>query len=480
LVLEERTHKHILLLIFTGVLMGALDIAIVGPALPAIQGTFGLGEREVVWVFSIYVLFNLLGTPILSSLSDLLGRRTIYLVAVGLFTVGSLLTALSADFWVLLLGRAIQGAGAGGIFPVSGALIRDNFPANVRGRMLGLIGAVFGVAFLIGPVLGGVLLLFSWHWLFLVNLPIGAAILIMGFRVLPQSGNYETGPFDWVGMLLLSAILTALLVGLNRVDAVRLGESLSSNENWPLLFLFILLIAFFIRVELVAANPIIPIRLFSRKQVLLVALIAVGAGIAEAAVVFVPQLLKATFAVSASAASFMLVPLVIAMAITSPIAGRCVDRIGARPVLIGGSALLTIGMLLTGLGVQILPLFYAASILIGIGLACLLGAPLRYLILNEAPPSRTATTQGTLTLLIGLGQLLGGMLMAVVAEHRSENVVNYQTAFALMSGLGLSLTLGAFLLRAREKEKAVPVSAHNENSGSLIDRFEYAIDDHKR
>jgi MFS family permease len=99
--------------------MGALDIAIVGPALPAIQDTFGLGERDVAWVFSIYVLFNLLGTPILAALSDSLGRRPIYLLAVALFTVGSLLAAASTDFWVLLLGRAIQGAGGGGIFPVA-------------------------------------------------------------------------------------------------------------------------------------------------------------------------------------------------------------------------------------------------------------------------------------------------------------------------------------------------------------------------
>src|SRR5688572_17727259 len=178
--------RRILPLLIGGVLMAALDIAVVGPALPSIQDSFGLRERDVAWVFSMYVLFNLLGTPILAALSDTLGRRPIYLLSVSLFVAGSLLVAISTDFWVLLLGRAIQGAGGGGIFPVASAMIWDTFPHNVRGRMLGMLGAVFGLAFLIGPVLGGVLLLISWQWLFLVNIPVGLAILVAGFRILPS------------------------------------------------------------------------------------------------------------------------------------------------------------------------------------------------------------------------------------------------------------------------------------------------------
>ncbi len=110
---QARAGRHVLPLLFAGVLMGALDIAIVGPALPAIQRSLGLGERDVAWVFSIYVLFSLLSTPILAAVSDSLGRRPIYLLAVALFTAGSLLTALSTDFWLLLVGRAMQGQNAG-------------------------------------------------------------------------------------------------------------------------------------------------------------------------------------------------------------------------------------------------------------------------------------------------------------------------------------------------------------------------------
>lgn len=476
---QARAGKHVLPLLFAGVLMGALDIAIVGPALPAIQRSFGLGERDVAWVFSIYVLFSLLSTPILAALSDSLGRRPIYLLAVALFTAGSLLTALSTDFWLLLLGRAIQGAGGGGIFPVASAVIWDTFPAQVRGRMLGMLGAVFGVAFLIGPVLGGVLLLLSWHWLFLVNIPIGLAVLIAGSRVLPASHTHtrSRGSFDWAGMLLLGGILITLVIGVTKIDTTKLYESLAEPDTWLPLVACLVLIPIFVRVEMGVSRPVVQVRLFSRRQVLLVALLAVGAGVAEAAIVFVPQLLRATFGVDVSAASFMLLPLVVAMGLTSPVAGRFVDRAGARPVLLVGSTLLTIGMLLTGLPTMTLPVYYVASVLTGMGLAALLGAPLRYIMLNEASVGNTASAQGALTLLISMGQLLGGVTIGVVAEYRGGGVAGYQIAFTLVGVSGLFLVGAALLLRSRSKEKRGVIRASSHMNGLAVDRLGYAIED---
>ncbi len=148
-------RNKILALLFVGVLMAALDIAIIGPALPSIQATFGVDERALTWVFSIYVLMNLVGTPLMAKLSDIYGRRNIYVMDVALFGLGSAIVLVSPSFGVLLLGRAIQGLGAGGIFPVAAAVIGDTFPPEKRGGALGLIGAVFGLAFIVGPILGG-------------------------------------------------------------------------------------------------------------------------------------------------------------------------------------------------------------------------------------------------------------------------------------------------------------------------------------
>ena len=157
-----QTHYRLLAVLFGGVLMGALDIAIVGPALPAIQEEFGVDSRGLSWVFNIYILLGLLSAPLMSKLSDRYGRRDIYLLDIALFALGSLVVASAPNFWVLLSGRAIQAFGAGGILPVASAVIGDIFPPKRRGPALGLIGAVFGAAFLLGPLLGGILLHWSW------------------------------------------------------------------------------------------------------------------------------------------------------------------------------------------------------------------------------------------------------------------------------------------------------------------------------
>ncbi len=128
--MENKNRNQVLLVLFLGVLMGALDIAIVAPALPSIQKFFDIGDRLLTWTFTIYVLFNLIGTPLMAKLSDTFGRRSIYILDVTLFALGSLVVALSPQsmFSVLLVGRALQGLGAGGIFPVASAVIGDTFP----------------------------------------------------------------------------------------------------------------------------------------------------------------------------------------------------------------------------------------------------------------------------------------------------------------------------------------------------------------
>jgi hypothetical protein len=155
---EEKKRNNILAVLFVGVLMGALDIAIVGPALPAIKEAFQVNDRLLAWMVTIYILFNLVGTMLMAKLSDIFGRRIVYVADVAIFAVGSLIVSLSPGFTVILIGRAIQGFGAGGIFPVASAVIGDTFPPEKRGQALGLIGAVFGIAFIIGPILGSLLL----------------------------------------------------------------------------------------------------------------------------------------------------------------------------------------------------------------------------------------------------------------------------------------------------------------------------------
>lgn len=427
---SDRQRNRILLILFIGVLMGALDIAILAPALPAVQDSFGFDERSLAWVFSIYVLCNVVGTPLMAKLSDVWGRRPIYIIDISLFALGSLIVALAAlptSFPLLILGRAIQGFGAGGIFPVASAVIGDTFPPEKRGSALGLIGAVFGLAFLVGPILGAIILaVATWPWLFVINLPIAAALIFLAWRWLPAPKRGQPRPFDLAGMTALGLGLASLTYGVNQIETERFFHSLTSAAVWPFLLAALLLLALFWQIEQRAADPILRVRLFASRQIRILAGLAAGAGVGEAAIVYVPSLLVAAFAVSESQASRMLLPAVLALMVGAPLSGRLLDRIGSRRVVAAGSLILAAGMLLIGRIDLSLLLFYACALLIGLGLGMLLGAPLRYIMLNEAPAADRAAGQAALVLFTSTGRLLGSAGVGAIAASRGGGVAGFQ------------------------------------------------------
>ncbi len=449
---DSKNRNKLLGLLFTGVLMAALDIAIVGPALPAIQKQFGIDERAAAWIFSIYVLFNLVGTPLMAKLADTIGRRSIYIIDIALFAAGSLIVAMSPNFSILLLGRAIQGFGSGGIFPVASAVIGDTFPQEKRGSALGLIGAVFGIAFIIGPIIAGVLLMFSWHWLFMINLPIAFFIIAGSTKLLNNSNKETKGKFDLRGMLLLGIILASITYGFNQIDTKEFFQSLISLSVLPFILVPVILLPLFKSTEEKAGSPVLRIKLFASKQVILVSLLSIGAGIVEAAIVFVPPLLVATFKVTSSTASFMLFPVVLAMAAGSPTAGRMLDKMGSRAVLITGTILLSIGMFALALTSGSLILFYIAASISGIGMGFLLGAPLRYIMLKEARASERASGQGVLTLFTGTGQLFGSALVGAVASSQGGGSTGLQIAYGMVGAILFLLIIVSFNLKSRTEE----------------------------
>lgn len=455
---DERRRNQILGLLFVGVLMAALDIAIVGPALPAIQRVFGVDERALSWVFSIYILGNLVGTPTIAALSDRFGRRALYVVSLSGFALGSLLVAMAPSFPMLLLGRLVQGVSAGGVIPVASAVIGDTFPPERRGSALGLIGAVFGIAFLIGPVIGGLLLLIGWQWLFLINLPLAAVLIIFSLRLLPGRTRQSAATFDLAGLIVLGLMLTGLAYSLTELDPARL-----SSGSLPLPAIGALIVAFalapiFIAIEQRASEPILQPDIFRSRQIWITAVLAIGAGIAESAVVFVPALLTAAYGVSSSTASFMLLPVVLAMAVGSPVSGRLLDRFGSRIVVSIGVVLSGIGMLILSTWSTSLVAFYLAAVVSGLGLAILLGAALRYILLNEVSANERAAAQGLLTVTMGSGQLLGAVLVGVLAATGGGAVAGYALAFFVIGIVMLLLTPFALALKSRSAERTTTMA----------------------
>jgi EmrB/QacA subfamily drug resistance transporter len=444
--MSSVAHRPILAILFAGVLVAALDVAIVGPALPAIAAAYGVGSRGLSWVFSTYVLFYVVGAPLLAKLSDRTGRRAVYAQSLGLFAAGSLLVAAAPSFEVLLLGRAVQAFGAGGIFPVASAVIAETVPPAQRGRTLGLIGAVFGLAFLLGPLLGGLLLPLSWRWLFIVNLPVSAVLIALGLRHLPSAAAPTPRAFDARGAALLALALAAAIWALSEVDAPRLPASLASPRIWPSLVLAAVAAAAFWAVEKRASDPVLHPDLFRSGQLRVVGAIALAAGLVEAGMVFLPNIAVLALGVASSKASFMMLPLVVTLTIGAPLAGRQLDRSGARGVIQGGLLLTIVGLALFAW----LPLdtasFYASGALIGFGLSGLLGAPLRYVTLQEAGDERRGAGQGLLTLFMSVGQLVGAAAVGGIVGSSATELGGYRHALlTLAAACSVALVLSAML-----------------------------------
>jgi MFS family permease len=445
-------RNKVLWVLFFGVLMAALDIAIVGPALPAIKTAFAVDERSLAWVFNAYVLTNLIGTPLMAKLSDRHGRRLIYVLDIGLFAVGSALVMSAPSFPWVILGRGVQGLGAGGIFPVAAAVIGDTFPPEKRGGALGLIGAVFGLAFIVGPIVGGLLLLLGWHWIFAINLPIALVLGVAAWRMLPSAQRSVQTAFDWAGMIVLAVLLMALAFGLNQIDTADPLHSLRSLQVWPFLLLALGLLPLFLRVERRANDPIFRPGLLATRQLRLASALAFGAGLGEVAVLFLPSLAVTAFAVSESRASFMLLPLVFALFIGSPAVGRLLDQIGSRWVIVSGSGLLTLGMGLLGFYGASLWVYYAAGVFVGLGLASLLGAPIRYIMLNEVAVTERAAAQAAATLFTSIGQLVGAALVGAVIASMGGGLSGYSAAYLTIGVVALVLTMLAVGLKPRSAE----------------------------
>ena len=228
--LDTRTRNLILILFLIGVFMGSLDTGIIGPVLPSIEQSFNLTSRESSWIFTLFVIFFMIGSPVMAKFSDFYGRKKIFILDVVLFGIGSCLIAFSANIESIFLGRIIQGFGCGGIFPVGGAFIGDAFPLEERGKALGILGSVFGISAIGGPLVGAALIPYGWNWCFTINIPISIFIILFALYILPDAENKRKLKIDYPGILILSLLSIFLAYGLNQIDSSNFISSLLSPK----------------------------------------------------------------------------------------------------------------------------------------------------------------------------------------------------------------------------------------------------------
>jgi len=343
--LPHKVRMRILLAVMVGVFLAALDQTVVGTALPRII-TDLRGNDLYTWAITAYLLTSTISGPVYGKLSDLFGRRPIFLFGVGTFMVGSLLCGLSSEMWQLILFRGIQGLGAGALFPIALAVIGDLFAPSERGRYQGLFGAVFGVSILIGPAIGGIITdTIGWHWVFFVNLPVGAFVLFMVWRYLP---SYHLGTdrvrIDYVGAVLFAAALVPILVGLTNLGTGNLSDV---NVGGYIAAGLLVLIGFILW-ESRAAEPIVPLSLFRMRtftlSVMSVFLAAFGF---FAAVVFLPRWFQVVIGSSATESGYQILPLLGGLIFSAIMSGQIVARTGRyKWMTFGALVVMALGLFL--------------------------------------------------------------------------------------------------------------------------------------
>ena len=342
---SRRRVRLIFAALLLVLLLASLDQTIVSTALPTIVGDLG-GLNHLSWVVTAYLLTATVAGPLYGKLGDLYGRKLVLQAAIVIFLVGSALCGLAQGMTELILFRALQGLGAGGLIVVTLAVVGDIIPPRERGRYQGYFGAVFGVSTIIGPLLGGFFVdNLTWRWIFYVNLPIGIVALAVIGIVFRTQAVHLRHQMDYLGAALLAAGLTSIVL------FTSLGGTTWAWSSWQIVSLVvasIVLLPAFILVERRADEPILPLTLFRERTFAVTSAVGFIVGFALfGAVTFLPLYLQITKGSSPTRSGLELTPLMAGVLVTSILSGNLITRWGRyKPFPIAGTALMAVGLFL--------------------------------------------------------------------------------------------------------------------------------------
>ncbi|KQN48234.1 MFS transporter [Rouxiella silvae] len=418
-------------------LLAALDQTIVSTALPTIVGELG-GLEKLSWVVTAYMLSSTIVVPLYGKFGDLFGRKRVLQIAIVLFLLGSALCGLAQNMTELILMRALQGLGGGGLMVISMAAVADVIPPADRGRYQGLFGGVFGLATVVGPLIGGFLVQhFSWRWIFYINLPLGLfALVVIGAVFQPHVAKIRR-EIDYLGAIYLAVALTCIILFTSEGGTVMAWDS---GQLWCILAFGLVCLGGFIYEERLAIEPIIPLALFRQRTFVLSCLIGFIIGMALlGSVTFLPLYLQVVKGSTPSQAGMQLLPLMGCLLTTSIISGRIISKVGKyRLFPIIGTFLALVAMLLLGMrltNATPLHMLYAYIALLGAGL----GLVMQVLVLaaqNSVEPQQVGVATSSTTLFRSIGSSVGVAVFGAVFTH------------SLQSGLMASIPEGTQLPRA--------------------------------
>jgi EmrB/QacA subfamily drug resistance transporter len=429
----------------------ALSQTLVIPALPEIAADLDASPTAASWILTGFLLSASVATPIVGKLGDLFGKGRVLTITLLVFSAGSTICALASSVGPMIAGRLIQGI-AGGVFPLAFGIIRDTFPPERMAAGLGMISAIFGIGGGIGLPLSGVIvdnLDLSWlYWISLIALPAAA----IAFREVPASPTVERTKVDWLGALLLSTALAAILLGVTEANDWGWG----SVEILALLIGGATLLAVWLRFEAGLEQPLIELRILQRRAVATTNLAGLLIGYAMfSSFLLIPQFAQAPestgygFAMSVTGAGLILAPAAVAQFIAGPLAGKLGAHIGFRPTLAAGAALTAVAFVFLAVAHSHPWHFVVASVLLGAGISFGF-ASMANLIVGAVPQRDVGIATGINTITRTVGGAFGSAIATAIlagatigAGLPTEGA--YTTAFTL-SAIGAVLAIGAALL----------------------------------
>jgi EmrB/QacA subfamily drug resistance transporter len=478
IVLTRRRINLIFSALLAGMLMAALDQTIVSTAMPTIVGDLG-GVSHMAWMTTAYLLATTLVMPIYGKFGDLWGRRTLFLVAIGLFTVASVGAALAPDFGWLVVWRGVQGLGGGGLMILSQAIIADIVPARERAKYMGPIGALFGLSAIAGPLVGGFFTdsaALGWQWCFWINVPVGLAVLAIGWFALSLPRKRSTTPLDFAGILTLSATTTSLI----------LFTDFGGRDGWgswqalSLLAALVISAVAFVAVELRATEPIIPMTLFRNPTFVVATALGLAVGLGMfAAIAFMPTFLQMASGLSAANSGLLMLPMTAGIILTIQSSAIYIARTGRYKIFtVAGVAVITAAMvwLTTLAGDTSLWTVGAMFFVLGAGL----GLIMQNVVLaaqNAVPADQIGTATSTNNYFREVGATLGVAVFGTLFTSRlADNLGTALTANAreaAAAGITSPDTLvPAAVKAAGEPLKAAIVDAY---ANSLAPVFWYLV-----
>jgi EmrB/QacA subfamily drug resistance transporter len=460
----ERQHFGLTLAVLAvAALAYALLQTMVAPALPDIQRELGASTSEVTWVLTIYLLSASVFTPILGRLGDMFGKERVLVAVLIVLGVGTLVSAVSTTLGVLVLGRAIQGAG-GAVFPLAFGIIRDEFPPEKVGAGIGLISATFGIGGGGGLVLAGIIvdhLHYTWIFWFALIMIIAATIATHFF--VPESPVKTPARIDWIGALGLGIGLSAVLLAVSQGNA----WGWTSGRVLGLLAAGLLVLAGWVRFELRTREPLVDMRMLRLRGVWTTNLTSVMVGFGMfGAYLLLPQLVEMPpaagfgFGANVTDAGLFLLPSALVMLFAGPLAGTLGARMGARTPLLIGIVVAIVSFVLFAVAHDQRWQIYLGSLLNGLGIG-LSFAAMAALIVEAVPQSQTGVATGMNTIMRTVGGALGAQVAAsIVTAHVMRNGLPAESGFTeafAASAIALVLALIAGLLIPRRRlEPVVP------------------------